>query len=123
MLQEVDLKDLMQVIPELKQMMPSSGISMRRVSDCLQIEGKSDDCSHKNQWQRLLLLTPSFPSLNPETDAAKYELLIEEEMDAVRLMRKEEGIVLDPHFDYRHPSLNLSIEEADILTRVRPATV
>jgi hypothetical protein len=49
MLQECDLKDLMQVMPELKQMIPGSGVSMRRVSESLQLQGKSNDCCHKNQ--------------------------------------------------------------------------
>lgn len=70
-----------------------------------------------------LRLFLSLSSLHPETDAAKYEHLIEEEMDAIRIMRKEEEIPLHPHFDYWNPSLNLSKEEAEILTRVRPATV
>ena len=87
---------------------------------------RSADCLPLFSFPLPLSLSFSFRYSIPETEslgAAKYERLIEEEMEAVRLMRMEEEVALGPHFDYRHPSLSLSTEEAGLLSQARPATV
>ena len=70
-----------------------------------------------------LSLLPSASLSLTRSPTAKYERLIEEEAEAVRLMRKEEEMPLAPDFDFSHPSLSLSHEESQLLARVRPATV